>query len=120
MEEDIEHWCELLQLNQPGHNRAKCASFVIDSQQNTHNGDIVETPHQYYQQPQPVLFQKISSMDEQTIFQYKPDLPPPPPPSQVEGSRTPPSTVYVQATRKDHPYNSDLNYFSCYPIVFRG
>ena len=32
MEEDIEHWLKLLQLHQPGHNKAKGASFVIDSQ----------------------------------------------------------------------------------------
>ena len=57
-EEDIEHWRKLLQLPQPGHNRKKCALFVIDSQKNAHNRYLLEPPQQHYQQPQLVLFHK--------------------------------------------------------------
>ena len=54
LEEDIEHLCELLQLFQPRHNKAKGVSFVIDSQHNAHNEDLSEPLQQHYQQPQPV------------------------------------------------------------------
>ena len=122
MEEDIKHWHELLQLHQPGHNRAKCASFVIDSQQNAHIGDLLAPPQQHYQKPQPVTFQKISSLAGQTIYKYKHEPPPPPPPPPSRGAvpHPPPPTRFVQATGKYHPYNSDLNDVSRYPIVFHG
>ena len=55
MEKYIEHWRQFLQLHQPGHKTTKSASFVIISQQNAQNEDILEALHQHYQQPQPVL-----------------------------------------------------------------
>ena len=91
MEEDIEQWHKLLQLQQPGQNRAKCAPFVIDSQQNVHDRDLSEPLQQHYQQPEPV-FQKIFSLAEQPIYQYKHDLPPPPTPSQGTITHPPPPT----------------------------
>ena len=47
MEECIEHWHELLKLRQPGHNRAKFASFMIDSQQTTKNEYLSEPLQQH-------------------------------------------------------------------------
>ena len=103
MEEDIEHSRKLLQHHQPGHKRAKCVSFVIYSKQNAQNRYLLEPPQRQYQQPQPVIFQKSSYLAEQTISQYKHNLPLPPFPSRLSGPNPPPPTRFVQATGKYYP-----------------
>ena len=78
------------------------------TEQNAHNlwlihsrmyiTEISEPPQQHHQQPQPVIFQKSSTMSEQNISQYKQYLLPPPSPSRGAGPYPPPPTIFVQAT----------------------
>ena len=71
---------------------------------------------------QPVLFQRIASLAEQTISTYKQPagtLPPPPPPPSFD--RQPVfSTRLVPEAGKQHPFNPELNTISRFPLSFRG